>query len=256
MTSDALTYLKDQTVRWINLDRSPERRVNWENQIAPLFKRAIRVTATDWRVIPDEAAAAFIKEWNEQYVRHQLSQSTVFMHEPQSPSRFRMSTAKANCAIRGSHLRALRDAIAVNTGERILIAEDDIAPRNALWTERIDLPPADADMAIWSGGLPMAAVRTDDKVYQSGDPFRWVPIRPEMVFNTLGAGLYDLTPMAAVHLVNKVTDTGGSWDHAWGYALRDMIVYRLRPNAFPQSGPSVRNGVNRTPITERTKVKI
>ena len=145
MTSDALTYLKEQTVRWINLDRSPERRATWEDQIAPLFKQAIRVTATDWRVIPDEAAVAFIKQWNEQYVRHQLSQSTVFMHEPQSPSRFRMSTAKANCAIRNSHLRALRDAIAVNTGERILIAEDDIAPRNALWTERIDLPPEASD---------------------------------------------------------------------------------------------------------------
>lgn len=256
MTSDALAYLKRQAVHWINLDRSTERRFTWESTVAPLFYEAIRVVATDWKTISDETATNFIERWSEEYVRHQLSGSTAFMHAPQSVTGFRMSTAKANCAIRDSHLRALHDAVIFNNnGQQVLIAEDDIAPRSALWSEEVDEPPGDADMAIWSGGLPMAAVRTDDQVYQSGAPLRWVQVRPEMVFNTLGAGLYELKPNAAVHLIGQVIEHGGSWDHAWGHALDGMVVYRLRPNAFPQAGPSVRNSVTRIPITERTKVK-
>lgn len=255
MTSDALTYLRQQTVYWINLNRSIERRGAWESAVAPLFQRAIRVPATDGQCIIDAIAIEFIERWSKEYAAHQLSGNPTFMHAPQSTQRFRMSTAKANYAIRDSHLRALRLAIDTGTHPRIMIAEDDIMPRDALWNEVVEVPPADADMAIWSGGLPMAAVRTDDKVYESGAPLTWVQVRPEMVFNTLGAGLYDLTLSAANHLVDRVMDHGGSWDHAWGHALKDMAVYRLRPNAFPQAGPSVRNSVTRTPTTERTKVK-
>lgn len=256
MTSHALNYLKYETVYWINLDRSTERRVTWESTVAPLFHQAVRVAATDWQTISDEIAVDFIERWSEEYTRYQLAGGTAFMHAPQSMTGFRMSTAKANYAIRDSHLRALHDAVvASNNGQQILIAEDDIAPRSALWSETIEIPPGDADMAIWSGGLPMAAVRTDDQVYQSGTPLTWVQVRPEMVFNTLGAGLYELKPTAAVYLIDQVIEHGGSWDHAWGHALKDMIVYRLRPNAFPQAGPSVRNSVTRTPIIERTKVK-
>lgn len=256
MSADVLKYLKQHTCYYINLNRSPAREARWRGEIGPLFRDTVRVEATDGENVSDEIATKFVEQWN---AWHRVNQPLlgVFMHEPQSLRRFNMKTAKANHAIRESHLTALLKVID-GDAQRAFISEDDVTPRYSLWSqqpnEHIDLPPVDADLAIWSGGLPMAAVRTDDKEYASGRPFEWVRITPDKAFNTLGAGLYEITRSAADHLHSTVTAYPmGPYDHAWGLAFHDLAVYRLRPNAFPQAGPSVRNHANRTPITERTK---
>lgn len=256
MNADVLKYLKQHTCYYINLNRSPVREARWRSEIGPLFRDAVRIEAIDWKNVSDEIAKKFVDQWNALYCVNRPLLG-VFMHEPQSQYRFSMKTAKANFAIRQSHLTALLKIID-GDDQRAFISEDDITPRYSLWSphpfERIDLPPVDADLAIWSGGLPMAAVRTDDKEYASGRPFEWVRITPDKAFNTLGAGLYEITRSAADHLHSTVVASPmGPYDHAWGLAFHDLAVYRLRPNAFPQAGPSVRNHVNRTPITERTK---
>lgn len=250
--SEALTYLGGKTVYWINLDRSTDRREQFEESVAPLFHRAIRVRAHDWQHVSDETAARFVAEWNATWERN--NHLGVFMHVPQSRNNYRVQTAKASCAIRQSHLIALSHGIDNENVDRFMVAEDDILPRDALWKESIPAPPIDADMAIWSGGLPMAAVRTDDKEYLAGHPLRWVRVTDAQVFNTLGAGLYEVSKSAAIMIRNVILEYRmGPYDHAWGFALSALNVYRLRPNAFPQAGPSVRNSANRKPAVERTK---
>lgn len=251
MTSLALKHLEKQAVYWINLSRSTERYHHWMSTVRPLFREATRVKATDGATeITDDEARRFVDGWNitwNMYI-HELTAA----NRPQSQTGFRMSTAKMNVAIRHSHLTALRLGLHHEPAhERFMISEDDIAPRGSLWREDIGPPPPWADVAIWSGGLAMAAVRTDDKLYESGASFRWVDVTPTQAFNTLGAGLYEVTRPAAEKIIDAVETWSMPFDHAWGFALRNMRVYRLKPNGFAQEGPSIRNGTTRIPVTDR-----
>lgn len=254
MTSAALTYLGGQEVYWINLARSEERRRAWRLTIEPLFCHAVRIEAVDGDLMSEFDACEFVDRWHQAYKAH-IAAGGVFMHAPQSSKKFRMATAKSNLAIKRSHLKALQTGLSTSNRDRFMVSEDDITPRSAMWKEKVDPPPIGTDVAIWSGGLAMASVRTDDKIYAGLAPLTWVRVKDTEIFNTLGAGLYEVTRDAANYLIDRVTNNGGPFDHAWGQAFRSLEVWRLQPNAFAQYGPSVRNTANRTPIITREAVR-
>lgn len=256
MTSPALTYLNAKTVYWINIERMADRARAWQEVMRPHFHAATRVQGLDWQDVSDEVANRFVADWNRLWRHHRDNvRREIFMHAPQSASGYRARTARANFAIRYSHLAALERGISSRL-PRFMVSEDDLRPRDALLGEDVKPPPPDADLAIWSGGLPMAAVRTDDREYERGALLRWVRVKQEHSFNTLGAGLYEVSDDVARHLHSIISDNPmGPFDHCWGIALMDLRVYRMRPNAFAQFGPSIRNTVTRTPVTERDAVR-
>lgn len=242
----ALRRLHDRHVFWINLERSMRRHRHMQQQVLKLFGAETRVNAVDALVdITDQDAMEFVIDWQRFWYQHHDELTMANKPPGKVP---RLSTHKSNLAIKQSHLKALE--IGINTVEgSFMVAEDDIMPRSSL--REVPLPPADAEVAIWSGGLPMASVSTDDQVFAGGKSHMWVQVQGATCFNCLGAGLYEVTREAALHLLDVVPKRPMSWDHSWGFALLGLRTYRLRPNAFAQVGESVRNGKVRIPITER-----
>ena len=246
--STALEYLGDLPLYWINLDRSKERRQHMFDVVEPLFLYGSeRIDAIEGYTVSELETDQFVTNW-QVYWEENRDQLTYANRPP--GDRFRMGTQKANIAIRRSHLKALRHGI-LNEQARFVVAEDDIMPRSTLFSGEVPLPPADADVAIWSGGLPMAGVGHDSDLFEAGRPHRWVRVKDSFCFNALGAGCYEVSNAAAHHLIDRAGHVPMSWDHAWGAAFQRLTVYRLRPNAFAQVGPSVRNGKVREPTIER-----
>lgn len=248
--SEALDYLKNKDVFYINLDRSHDRRSQWAENVENLFRSCTRVPGIDGAAeITEREATEFVEGWWELYEAKD-DYGLSFANKPPGKS-FRMATAKANLAIMRSHLLAITTGLLNSRGSTFMVAEDDIMPRSSLWDETIPPPPDDADVAIWSGGLLLASVSADSAFFKQGRKHRWRTITPDKAFNTLGAGLYEMTKPAARHIRNQVRLHPMSFDHAWGFALKDLIVYRLDPQGFAQVGPSIRNTQDRRPTLVR-----
>lgn len=246
MSSPTEKYLKIFPLYWINLDRSKDRARAMEEMILPMFKTATRVPAVDGMAeVTDDEALEFANEWKRMWEARGHLMTAANKPPGENP---RLQTQRYNVAIKRSHLKALQAGIDSGFG-RFFVAEDDIVPRSTIDT--VPTPPGDCEVAIWSGGLPMASVRTDDDVFVAGRPHTWVRIEEQDCFNCLGAGLYQVTRAAAQHLQGVVSCHPMSWDHAWGFALQGLVTYRLRPNAFAQAGESVRNGKIRKPQVTR-----
>lgn len=247
--TNGLEYLGDLPLFWINLERSRDRRTHMDERVVPLFNvyESGHVSAIDASEVTEIEADEFVTGWQELW-----DKSSTFLHYANRPpgDRFRMATQKANIAIGRSHRKALLRGVLDNHA-RFMVAEDDIVPRSTLLNGEVPLPPVDADVAIWSGGLPMAGTGQDDYLFEKGTPHRWVAVRGRDAYNALGAGCYEVTQAAACRLIELTKTVPMSWDHAWGAAFQGMTVYRLRPNAFAQAGESVRNGKVRTPVIER-----
>lgn len=258
--SEAWSYLAGHRLYWINLRTSmsdtAEQRCHWmESGVTPLFREAVRVEAINGATdVSDYDCGLFVAGWKMHWDADKGAGGDNLLTAASKPPgrNFHTATHKANVAIRRSHRLALLAGIADSrTDERFFVAEDDIVPRAELFTGTIPAPPQDADVVIWSGGIPMAAVRTDDRLYASGKAFSWLQVTPRQAFNCLGAGLYEVTPRAAEAIVAAVEKIPMSFDHAWAYALKNLEVIRMVPNAFAQAGPSIRNNAVREPIVER-----
>jgi hypothetical protein len=248
--SEALRYLTHKDVFYINLARSDDRRVQWAKNVRNLFQSCTRVEGIDGVAeITDHQATAFVENWWRLYEEKEIN-GLGFANKPPGKS-FRMATAKANLAIMQSHCKAIETGLNHARGDTFFVAEDDIMPRSSLWAEVIPQPPDDADVAIWSGGLLMASVSADSTFFQNGRRHKWRTITPDKAFNTLGAGLYEMTRPAARYVKAQVEANPMSFDHAWGFALKDLIVYRLDPQGFAQVGPSIRNTSDRRPVLSR-----
>jgi hypothetical protein len=245
----ALDHLGDLPLFWINLDVSRDRRDHMNEHVVDLFHpyESEHVSAVHASEVTEIEADEFVTSWQRLWADH--GNELHYANRPPG-DKFRMNTQKANIAIRRSHLKALQRGIFANQA-RFVVAEDDIMPRNTLLNGEVPLPPADADVAIWSGGLPMAGTGQDDYLFKKGTPHRWVRVQGRDAYNALGAGCYEVTKEAADHIMSVAGRVPMSWDHAWGKAFQDLTVYRLRPNAFAQVGPSVRNGKVREPAIER-----
>jgi len=239
-------YLKAWPLYWINLDRSEDRARAMMETVTPMFATATRVHAVDGTTeVLDSEAIDFVDEWRRMWASRSERLTAANKPPGENP---RLQTQKSNVAIKRSHQRAL--SFGIDQGlAGFFVAEDDIVPRSTL--ADVPLPPGDAEVAIWSGGLPMASVRTDDDVFAAGRPHTWVRIEGKDCFNCLGAGLYQVTRAAAQHLLGVTSCHPMSWDHSWGFALQGLVTYRLRPNAFAQAGESVRNGKVRKPVVVR-----
>lgn len=245
-----LEYLGDLPLYWINLGRSKDRRQHMDANTVPLFHDydSEHVSAFDASEISEIEADKFVTDWQQFWA---VNESNLHYANRPPGDKFRMETQKANIAIRRSHLKALKRGVYALQA-RFVVAEDDIMPRSTLLNGEVPLPPADADVAIWSGGLPMAGVGHDSDLFEQGKPHRWVKVHDGRdKYNLLGAGCYEVSLMAAERIIDVVPGIPMSWDHAWGAAFQGLTVYRLRPNAFAQVGPSVRNGKVREPVIER-----
>lgn len=97
----------------------------------------------------------------------------------------------------------------------------------------------------------MNSFSVDDNWFASGTPHRWHEVTKKGAMNCLGAGLYEIRGFDVAEKMLETATIPMSWDHAWGFAFKQLKVYRLKANAFAQSGVSVRNGKNREPVTVR-----
>lgn len=251
-TPAALDYLRQTPFLWINLDRSTDRAVKMARDVLPLFEFTHRVPAVDGQTdVTDAEAQQFVDEWLDLWRKHE--KRLTMANQPPGVN-FRPNTQKANVAIKRSHIIALQAGLAAGL-QHFAIGEDDISPRSTLWDDEVPLPPAGADMTIWSGGLPLAGTSADDAVFKMGRKHTWSQVVSKSCFNALGAGLYVVNRHAAETLVEWVSARPMSYDHAWGFALSRLTVYRLVPNAFAQEGPSVRNHADRKPALKRKKAE-
>ena len=232
---------------WINCESAPERRREMEQHIAPLFATERRLESPEgFQSVSDADAMTFVRNWRSFW---DVNRAMLTMaNKPPGRDSPNLAVQKANVAIRSAHLAAL--AAGVSDGHpRFMVAEDDLMVRQTLCD--VSSPPVDADVAIWSGGLALASVRSDDRSYAAGHAHRWLRVSDRACFNCLGAGMYEVTREAAITLRDIAGGIPMSWDHAWGAAFQQMTVYRMAPNALVQAGPSIRVNKIRTPVTVR-----
>lgn len=254
--SPALEYLNTQQLFWINLDDELDRQTHMQADVVDLFWKTTRVSGIrGTKEITPEECNDFVTGWRELWDNQSraLPYGSCRLTTANKPpgQNFRLATQQANIAIKRSMVKALLAGLDRSHRDRtFFVGEDDIAPRKDLFNGFVPVPPADADVAIWSGGLPMAAVTTDDKHYAAGRELTWKELEGRECFNCLGAGLYEVTDLAAMRIVES-QNYPMSFDHAWGIALQHLRVYRLTPNAFAQTGPSIRNSKDRVPVLDR-----
>jgi len=247
---NALEYLKKQELYWINIWDVEWRRIHMMSEVAPMFYYNRRVPAITADKISGFETQRFVDDWRAYWDEHK--DELHYVNQPPGVQ-FREATQRANIAIRKSHMRALSFGCSHTPGGgRFLVAEDDIYPRSTLLAGEVPGPPESADVAIWSGGLPMAGVSHDDHIFLKGEQHFWMKVADSYKHNCLGAGLYEIKNSdVAEHIISGVRRTPMSYDHAWGVPFRDLEVWRLVPSAFAQAGPSIRNTKVREPVLDR-----
>lgn len=250
--SAALQYLGGMPVYWISLARAEERRAQWYHATDFVFGHSTRVEAVDARDLSDAQVEAHLRATIEAFTTD--PNLVPFRYPPPSMTSARSRyTARVNAAVRLSHLRALEAGIKSGF-PRFLVAEDDLVPRTALWNEDVPVSPLASQLSVWSGALRRFTIADDEAAWRAGQPLRWAPIVGTQVFCAFGAELYEVTRDAAIFMVDTISRHDLAWDHAWGFAMRDLETWRLKPRAFAQIGKSYRNHKTRKQtITRGTK---
>lgn len=253
MREVTLEHLKTLPAYVITLGRTPERLAQFTTETSGLFK-------STWPVMGFDAQAArphLVHEWQvEQYETFKLYATDMLRKKPDPPTYMsleRASTWRAvstTYAVYWSHLRALRGGIDA-MHHRFIVCEDDIVPRSSLMQGDVPLPPEDSQFTIWSGALPRANLKADSHAYASGRPHKWVKVEKGVTPLLFGAGAYEVTFEAALHLYNTASDLQGQFDVVWALAMGEYPTYRVTPEALAQVGQSARISKSRNPAIRR-----
>lgn len=251
MNSPAHEYLANLPMLFISVPEHKERRAQFMENTAPLFKS---VTWVEAHPIVDvvEEANDFIRrvQWSREHCDPEgwFRETNIF-----GIKSFRSATKRAReyAVVRSLSLSTLKACImARELGyERFMLMEDDAFPRHDI-IEQMALPPDDADMAVWGGAYGNGGIKGDNHRYLSGQEPRWVVIGRKRFFTQA----YEMTAHGASVLEKAYRNHFYAADMTWWYAHREMPSYVVYPSAFIQRGGStraVRFNPDREGVTDR-----
>lgn len=217
MTTDRLLGLP---AYWINLERDTERAANFLADVGRAWSGPLeRVNAIDGNVAPVSVINTLIDS------------RRAFKLKPAKAS-YPARTMQINRGTYGclhSHIKALQRGL--NDGhERFVIMEDDAAVRLTL-LERTEDPPETAQFVGW-GGLPMLGFKADDQAYRDELPQKWLSLNDNSRF--YGAHCYELTHVAAEHLLAIYQSRNLSTDDAWHQLFDEVNSVRTKIQVVTQ----------------------